>query len=98
MRVAPAGPCAVLLKQLRDVEAVDAGDFLTFRVPLEEWCSMLSEGARPALIATKERLLGLLAERRRALITRAVTRGLDPHAPLRGSGIPWLGEIPPECG
>lgn len=47
-----------------------------------------------ALIAAKGRLLGLLAEKRRALITRAVTRGLDPHAPLRDSGIPWLGEIP----
>jgi len=39
-------------------------------------------------------VLGLLAEKRRALITRAVTRGLDPRAPLRDSGIPWLGEIP----
>lgn len=47
-----------------------------------------------ALIAAKERLLGLLAEKRRALITRAVTRGLDPTMPLRDSGIPWLGEIP----
>ena len=47
-----------------------------------------------ALIAAKERLLALLAEKRRALITRAVTRGLDPDAPLRDSGIPWLGEIP----
>ena len=47
-----------------------------------------------ALVAEKERLLDLLAEKRRALITRAVTRGLDPHAPLRDSGIPWLGEIP----
>jgi len=47
-----------------------------------------------ALIAAKERLLALLAEKRRALITRAVTRGLDPHAPMRDSGIPWLGEIP----
>ena len=46
------------------------------------------------LIAAKERLLGLLAEKRRALITRTVTRGLDPCAPLRDSGIPWLGEIP----
>jgi type I restriction enzyme S subunit len=35
-----------------------------------------------------------LAEKRRALITRAVTRGLDPRAPLRDSGIPWLGKIP----
>lgn len=49
-----------------------------------------------ALIAAKERVLALLAEKRRALITRAVTRGLDPHAPLRNSGIPWLGEIPAE--
>jgi restriction endonuclease S subunit len=47
-----------------------------------------------ALIVAKERVLALLAEKRRALITRAVTRGLDPHAPLRDSGIPWLGEIP----
>jgi len=47
-----------------------------------------------ALIAAKERVLGLLAEKRGALITRAVTRGLDPNAPLRDSGIPWLGEIP----
>ncbi|MGV8081749.1 MAG: restriction endonuclease subunit S [Syntrophales bacterium] len=47
-----------------------------------------------ALIAAKERLLELLAEKRRALITRAVTRGLDPDVPLRDLGIPWLGEIP----
>lgn len=47
-----------------------------------------------ALVAEKERLLELLAEKRRALITRAVTRGLDPNVPLRASGIPWLGEIP----
>ena len=45
-------------------------------------------------MAAKERVLGLLAEKRRALITRAVTRGLDPRASLRDSGIPWLGEIP----
>ena len=47
-----------------------------------------------ALVAAKEWVLGLLAEKRRALITRTVTRGLDPSAPLRDSGIPWLGEIP----
>jgi len=47
-----------------------------------------------ALIDAKERLLGLLAEKRQALITRAVTRGLDPNAPLRDSNIPWLGLIP----
>ena len=47
-----------------------------------------------ALVAAKERVLGLLAEKRRALITRAVTRGLDPNAPLRDSGIPWFDGVP----
>lgn len=47
-----------------------------------------------ALVAAKERVLGLLAQKRRALITGAVTRGLDRRASLRDSGIPWLGEIP----
>ena len=47
-----------------------------------------------ALVAEKERWLELLAEKRRAIITRAVTRGLDPNVPLRDSGVPWLGEIP----
>ena len=47
-----------------------------------------------ALIAAKKRLLELLAEKRRALITQAVTRGLNADVPLRDSGIEWLGEIP----
>jgi type I restriction enzyme, S subunit len=47
-----------------------------------------------ALVAAKERVLWLLAEKRRTLITRAVTRGLEPSAPLRDSGIAWFGKIP----
>ncbi len=47
-----------------------------------------------ALLAAKERLLELLAEKRSALIPRAVTRGLDPNAPIRDAGVPWLGKIP----
>jgi type I restriction enzyme S subunit len=47
-----------------------------------------------ALVAAKERWLELLAEKRRALITRAVTRGLNSAAPLRDSGFPWLGQVP----
>ena len=46
------------------------------------------------LVAKKERLIELLQEKRTALITRAVTRGLDPNAPMRDSGVEWLGEIP----
>ncbi|MCS5699501.1 restriction endonuclease subunit S [Cyanobium sp. FGCU-52] len=46
------------------------------------------------LIAEKERMLALLDEKRSALISRVVTRGLDPNAPLKSSGLEWLGEIP----
>lgn len=46
------------------------------------------------LIAEKERMLALLEEKRAALISRVVTRGLDPDAPLKPSGQEWLGEIP----
>lgn len=47
-----------------------------------------------ALLAQKQRQLELLTEKRSALIMRAVTRGLNPDAPKRGSGFEWLGEIP----
>ncbi|BAO82858.1 restriction endonuclease S subunits [Serpentinimonas maccroryi] len=46
------------------------------------------------LIAEKKRMLTLLEEKRAALISRVVTRGLDPNAPLKPSGQHWLGEIP----
>ena len=46
------------------------------------------------LVARKERLIKLLQEKRTALITRAVTRGLDPNIPMKNSGVEWLGEIP----
>lgn len=47
-----------------------------------------------ALVAAKQRVLDLLAEKRKAIIATAVTRGLDPKVKLRDSGIPWLGEVP----
>ncbi len=46
------------------------------------------------LVATKEHMLELLAEKRRALITRAVTRGLDPSAPLRETRFVWPSHVP----
>lgn len=46
------------------------------------------------LIARKRSLLEKLAEKRQAIITRAVTKGLNPSAPMKDSGIEWLGEIP----
>lgn len=46
------------------------------------------------LIGKQERLIELLAEKRQAIITHAVTKGLDPAAPTKPSGIPWLGDVP----
>ena len=51
-------------------------------------------GQIDALIAKKRELLEKLKEKRLAVITQAVTKGLNPVAPLRDSGIPWLGKVP----
>ncbi len=47
-----------------------------------------------ALIAEQEKLIALLAEKRQATISHAVTRGLNPDAPMKDSGVAWLGEVP----
>lgn len=47
-----------------------------------------------SLIEKKQRMLGLLDEKRRAVITQAVTRGLDPTVPMKDSGVKRLGEVP----
>jgi type I restriction enzyme S subunit len=46
------------------------------------------------LVRLRRRQMELLREQRAALIQQAVTRGLNPNAPLKDSGIPWLGQIP----
>lgn len=46
------------------------------------------------LIRNRRRLIEVLNEQKQAIINRAVTRGLDPNAPLKPSGIDWLGDIP----
>lgn len=51
-----------------------------------------------ALIAEQEKLLALLTEKRQATISHAVTCGLNSNAPMKDSGIPWLGEVPAHWG
>lgn len=51
-------------------------------------------GQLDPLIAKKERQIELLQEKRAAVISQAVTRGLDPSVPMKPSGVEWLGEIP----
>ena len=51
-------------------------------------------GKIDALIAEQEKLIALLAEKRQTTISHAVTRGLNPNAPMKDSGVAWLGEVP----
>jgi Restriction endonuclease S subunits len=86
--------------------AINASDLGDIKVSLPEISAQRlianyldRETARiDGLIAEKERMLALLDEKRAALISRVVTRGLDPNAPLKPSGQEWLGEIPEEWG
>lgn len=56
---------------------------------LDRKCALID-----ALIEKKQKLVELKKEERTALINQAVTKGLDPNAPMKDSGIEWLGEIP----
>lgn len=46
------------------------------------------------MIAKQEKLIELLEEQRKSVISHAVTKGLDPNAPMKDSGVEWLGELP----
>ena len=77
-------------------------DFESFPVVLptpEEQCQIARfldhETARiDALIEEQQRLIDLLQEKRQAVISHAVTKGLDPDVPMNDSGVPWIGSIP----
>ncbi|WP_155633880.1 restriction endonuclease subunit S [Burkholderia cepacia] len=67
--------------------------------PIEEQRAIVEHVSRltlrlDALLRAKQRLLDLLAEKRKAITATSVMRGLDPKAKLRDSGVPWLGEVP----
>lgn len=77
-------------------------NFLSFYLPLpsqeEQRCiaSFLDrETAKiDALIAEQQRLIELLQEKRQAVISHAVTKGLNLNAAMKDSGVDWLGEVP----
>ena len=67
--------------------------------PMDEQKAILAfldreTGKIDALVAEQRRLMELLKEKRQAVISHAVTRGLNPAAPLKPSGIEWLGDVP----
>lgn len=82
--------------------AINPGDLVAIfgvRPPVEEQTAIADFLDKKTaeiddLIAKKEELLRLLAEQRTALITHAVTKGLNPNAPMKPSGIDWLGDVP----
>lgn len=51
-------------------------------------------GKIDALVAEQERLMALLKEKRQAVISQAVTKGLNPNAKMKPSGVEWLGDVP----
>jgi type I restriction enzyme S subunit len=81
-------------------------DLMAFQLlnpPLAEQSAIASfldheTGKIDELIAEQERLLALLAEKRQATISHAVTKGLNPDAPMKDSGVEWLGEVPGPWG
>ncbi|MCC8446931.1 restriction endonuclease subunit S [Xanthomonas translucens pv. translucens] len=82
--------------------AINASDLVRICVPVppaEEQSAIAAfldrETAKiDALIAEQEKLIALLAEKRQTTISHAVTKGLNPNAPMKDSGIAWLGEVP----
>lgn len=101
--LAKSGYIESLAKGIRerstDFRFNDFGELLLSVPPLSEQTAIVEFLDRKAAqieqaIAKKERLIELLKERRQILIYKAVTRGLNPNAKLKHSGVDWLGEIP----
>ncbi|MBE9070973.1 restriction endonuclease subunit S [Leptolyngbya cf. ectocarpi LEGE 11479] len=89
-------------KQSTNLASISATNIMSLSLPLpsvSEQQQILSyldhETARiDALIAEQERLIELLKEKRQAVISHAVTKGLDPTTPMRDSGVEWIGAVP----
>lgn len=93
---------ASLTDQLRDGQSMRYYDFGKTPLPLppiveqQAIANFLDRETAEidAFIADQEELITLLAERRTATITHAVTKGLDPSVQMRESGVEWLGNVP----
>ena len=90
------------IKQSIGIQNLDSDSYLNEKVglpPLDEQHEIAMfldrETAKvEALIAKQQELIGLLQEKRTALISHAVTKGLDAAAVMKDSGVEWLGKIP----
>jgi type I restriction enzyme S subunit len=90
------------IKQTTGIQNLDSNEYLNTRVafpPTEEQQQIAAfldwkTEQIDSLIGKKKELLEKLKEKRIAVITQAVTQGLNPDALMRDSGIPWLGQVP----
>ena len=77
----------------------DFGEVLTLLPPIEEQDAMVAylDTATAKIdeaIAQQQKMIDLLNERKQIIINNAVTKGLNPDAPMKDSGVDWIGEIP----
>lgn len=94
------------IKQTTGIQNLDADSYLSEYVPLPPLPEQRAiaafldreTGRLDALIEKNRRLIQLLQEKRAAVISQAVTKGLDAHAKLKPSGINWLGQVPHHWG
>ncbi|UUO09028.1 restriction endonuclease subunit S [Blastopirellula sp. J2-11] len=91
--------CTGTSSSMKNLTQEQFGRFQLTAPPLEEQQAIASfldaETAKiDALVAEQRRLIELLQEKRQAVISHAVTKGLDPHVRMKPSGIEWLGDVP----
>jgi len=90
------------VKQVTGIQNLDAESYLQERFCFPTRVEQIQiarfldhETARiDSLIEEQQRLIELLKEKRQAVISHAVTKGLDPTVPMKDSGVEWLGEVP----
>lgn len=91
--------CAGTSSSMQNLGQDDFRSFMFVSPPPDEQAGIASfldrETAKiDALVAEQEQLITLLKEKRQAVISHAVTKGLDPSVPMKDSGVEWLGEVP----
>lgn len=82
--------------------AINSSDLVNIAIPSIEYAEQVKianfldhETAKiDQLIEKQQQLIELLKEKRQAVISHAVTKGLDPNVPMKDSGVEWLGEVP----
>lgn len=96
------GIATCCIKQTTGLQNLDSTAYLTTATPRppSDIQSSIADvldaetGRIDSLIDRKQRFIDLLLEKRTALITHAVTKGLDPDVDMKDSGVPWIGDIP----